>query len=357
MSGRFHSLDAMRGIAAIAVVVFHVSWVLHLDAWPQSYLAVDFFFALSGFVLAHAYEDKLKTSLSAWRFIKMRIIRLYPLFALGIAFGAIVTMARIIILGPGDMRPIDAVLTFVPNSIMLPAFNTHAPFELFPFNLPDWSLFFELFINIIFAWLLFRLSSAAVSAFCGAAAVACLYGVFLIGNANGGAWWPTATLGLLRVCFSFPLGVLFARAYRSRLRQRSPIAILIIAGLAVALLAVVPGRFAWTYDSVAIFLLLPLLLWFGATNELPKSFEKVSAILGDVSYPLYALHFPLLQIFAYIFARKQQLPLIPMAIAFIAGAFVFSWILELYFDAPVRKWLSTTQQLPMSAHPSVVRAI
>lgn len=82
----FEILDGLRGIAAVAVVIFHFmefavpdyskSFIAH------AYLAVDFFFCLSGFVIAYAYDNKVQ-KLGALQFLKLRLIRLHPLVIIG----------------------------------------------------------------------------------------------------------------------------------------------------------------------------------------------------------------------------------------------------------------------------------
>jgi peptidoglycan/LPS O-acetylase OafA/YrhL len=162
-AGRFHTLDAMRGIAAIAVVIFHVGTVMGLQVCKSGYLAVDFFFVLSGFVLARAYEMTLKSELSFWRFIAMRLIRLYPLLALGVLFGAITVVGQIAEHSPTALNSAAASAAFVFNALMLPAVTSPG---LFPFDGPAWSLFFELVINAIFAAILYRTNSSLIAIFC-----------------------------------------------------------------------------------------------------------------------------------------------------------------------------------------------
>ena len=80
---RFTGLDGLRGLAALAVFGAHVPDPLLRDALPGCDLAVDLFFALSGFVLAHAYFERLRKGMGVGTFFKRRVIRLYPLYALG----------------------------------------------------------------------------------------------------------------------------------------------------------------------------------------------------------------------------------------------------------------------------------
>src|ERR1700722_3197255 len=79
----FSALDGLRGVAAISIVVFHYSQNLGWELLPNAYLAVDFFFMLSGFVIAHAYEARLRSGQTVAEFMQRRLIRLYPLYWLG----------------------------------------------------------------------------------------------------------------------------------------------------------------------------------------------------------------------------------------------------------------------------------
>lgn len=326
---RYHALDAMRGIAALGVVVFHIGGELHQRLFPHAYLAVDFFFMLSGFVLARAYESRLKGPLSASRFLEMRLIRLYPLFALGVLFGAARVASHSTFLG--------AIAAFVMNALMLPAISS--PDHLFPFNLPAWSLFFELLINILFGLAIWRMPSHRLAAVCAVAGALFLLGILKSGHADLGMFWSNAGYGLFRVSFSFCLGVVLARVLPAG-RRRSPLALLPLAALGLLLAAPWPVAFGAQYDAIAIFLVMPVLLWLGARSELPAPLQPAGAVLGDVSYPLYAIHFPLLQIFSHVVIRTLHLPAFVAGTLFLIGAVWLSWFLAHRFDAPVRRWLS-----------------
>ncbi|MGE0829924.1 MAG: acyltransferase family protein, partial [Hyphomonadaceae bacterium] len=145
---RFLALDGLRGIAAVAVLLRHFGSAAGPVRLPESYLAVDLFFLLSGFVLAHAYEQRLRAGMSFWDFLKARFIRLYPLYFLGTAIGA----AGAFWLasrnwGHAEFGEMLGSLSF--NLAFLPsAFHEHNPF---PYNGPAWSLFYEMLASVIFA--------------------------------------------------------------------------------------------------------------------------------------------------------------------------------------------------------------
>ena len=79
----FRLLDGLRGIAALVVVLLHIPQFIKDDTFPEGYLAVDLFFVISGVVIRQAYEHRLESELSVWRFAWLRIVRLYPLYMLG----------------------------------------------------------------------------------------------------------------------------------------------------------------------------------------------------------------------------------------------------------------------------------
>jgi len=345
---RYHALDAMRGIAALAVVVFHIGDDLHQRLFPHAYLAVDFFFMLSGFVLARAYEKRLRTSLSAARFLEMRLIRLYPLFALGVLLGTARIVSRVMDAVPHSMTTMGAMVAFAMNLLMLPA--PTSPDVLFPFDVPAWSLFLEIVINIAFAVVLCRMAFRVLAFFCLAAGALLFLAISHQGFNDLGALWSTAGFGLLRVGFSFLLGMLLARMPGEE-RRPSPMALLPLAALALLLAAPWPVAFGAQIDAIAVFVAMPLTLWAGARTELSPSLQPAGAVLGDISYPLYAIHFPLLQIFFHVFLRTLHLPAGVAGALFVVSMAWLSWYLAHRFDAPVRRWLSGRVRLRPAATP------
>jgi peptidoglycan/LPS O-acetylase OafA/YrhL len=342
---RFYSLDAMRGIAALVVVMLHVGEVMHLRSFPYAYLAVDFFFMLSGFVLTRAYEPKLKSAMSAGRFVETRLIRLYPMFGLGIFLGAIQIGGQIALHSPHAPSASHAALGLAMNALVLPDMTSAT--TLFTFDGPGWTLFLELVINTLFAVALFKMRSPVLALIGAVAAALYMWGIFPGGYGDIGWNWQTIGFGLLRVSFAFPLGVLTARAYGSTVKRRTPFALLPIGAMTLLLAIDVPVRFAWSYGLVTSFLLMPAILWSGAVLSLPKRLEKIGAALGDASYPLFAIHYPLLRIFFWLFVEKLHLPPAPMAAIFVPACVWLSWFLFHQLDVPVRHWLKArTRPVP-----------
>src|SRR5271156_4262478 len=156
----FEVLDGLRGSAAILIVIFHVfnysfGWDTPLSLMHHAYLAVDFFFGLSGFVVAYAYDDRW-TQMSTLQFFRIRLIRLHPLVLIGATLGLLgylldpfsKTMNR----GPLSM----VLLAYLTSLLLLPSppvAGRHN--ESQALNGPAWSLTQEYLANIAYA-LIFR---------------------------------------------------------------------------------------------------------------------------------------------------------------------------------------------------------
>lgn len=284
-------LDGLRGIAAGCVVLFHFGLLDRLSAAPShAYLAVDLFFLISGFVVAHAYEGRLDGGLSLGGFAKLRLLRLYPLHALGMLLGALVVGAAALRQG-GGLLPIPAGLLL--GLCFLPRFGAGGD-DLFPLNGPAWSLMFELLANLLYAALRPRLSNRVLAAIVGVCGLILLVvgatGHPLNGGARGDGWW----LGLPRVGFGFFLGVAMLRAHRAG-RLRAPVIhpLLLIAGVLAVLLAPVPFAWSGPFDALMILCVLPGLVACAIAAEPRGRLRAGLSEIGRPSYALYALHGPL----------------------------------------------------------------
>lgn len=347
---RFHALDAMRGSAALAVLIFHAGFISKSEMMPHAYLAVDFFFLLSGFVLGRAYEGRLKHNLSAARFLEMRLIRLYPLFLMGLLLGGMRACWQILDGSHFSYNPFGVGIAFAANLLMLPASNSST--SLFPFDFPAWSLFFEFLINAAFALVIWRLRSLWLLILCASAGFLLFLSLLEAGNADLGAGWSTIGGGALRVAFSFPLGVLLARIFRRRpVPQYGALLPILALPLFLAMPAIGADIF---YDLAGIFVFFPLLLWICAHWEVPKQFEAACATLGDASYPLYVLHYPLLQVLINIFVRRLGFEPISASLIFAALLFGSCWLVARHIDTPIRRWLSRRTHLrAMAVQPAI----
>lgn len=340
---RFLLLDGLRGVAAFAVILDHVpgGWLGELI--PGRYLAVDFFFVLSGFVLAHAYGRGLEAGGSALDFMKARVIRLYPMYLLGLAIAlslAVLGAARGWI-GPG-WGDILTVAAF--GLIFLPAPQT-ASFgngELYPANAPAWSLFFELIANVVYALIARVLSWRVLGAILGAGAVAVAFTIARHGEVRGPGWmWTHVDAGLARVMFDFFAGVAI---YRLREVLKLP-ALPWWAAVAafLAMIAAAPqGGWRAAYDIAAAVVLMPVLLALASGSVVTGMVARLCAISGTLSYGVYVLHVPLLALIrtaaAVTGVEFGEGP--PLAVVVALSAGIAAWVANGLYDGPVRRWLS-----------------
>lgn len=288
----FPLLDAIRGLAALVVMVRHTGYLWDGLVLPHSYLAVDLFFVLSGVVVANAYEGPLRAGLSPGRFWLLRMIRIYPLYALGSLLGLVPVLAALAGLTAQTVQG-PLALALGSAALLLPDLADDA---LFPLNPPAWSLFFELAANMVYALLLRHLNARMLWLIVlgSAAGLALLLYAEPAAGLHGGYTPATLLTGLLRVGFGFFAGVLLWRAYvaRARPRRLPPAAGWAAVLLAAALLlARTAGPLAAAYDLLAVLLLFPALVWL-AMHAGAGAGARLCAWLGALSYPLYVLHVP-----------------------------------------------------------------
>jgi peptidoglycan/LPS O-acetylase OafA/YrhL len=288
----FYTLDAMRGAAALAVVIVHDPGFLSPLRMPSAYLAVDFFFLLSGFVIAHAYGSRLEAGLTWRQFMRDRVIRLYPVYLLGVIIGffsALVALA----LGGGTLSSLHGVLVALATGLMfLPSPTMNEAPGLFPLNGPGWSLFFELIINGIYALLLPWFTTRRLIVLVACMALLPIGAALWFGNLDLGSAWPSFVGGFARVSFSFFAGVLLHRLHR-RGFSASRLALLFPCLLTVLLAVDLTGPWRVLFDLGCVLLVFPALIIVSSRIEPGKRLVPACTWLGAVSFPIYALHFPL----------------------------------------------------------------
>jgi peptidoglycan/LPS O-acetylase OafA/YrhL len=349
---RFHLLDALRGLAAIVVVRLHAPIAFKGSlAFTNSFLAVDFFFCLSGFVIAFSYKDRLRRGLS-WRdFAAVRLIRLYPLYALGITVAA----TREIFF-PSHFRgqslstnvfTILLSIFLVPNFVLALRGNL-----LYPLDGPAWSLFFELAANAVYA-IVARLRSARTytAILCALSLAGILWATLTYGTLDFGYRPRELFFGFARVGFSFMAGVLIFELFRSgKMKHLSKTASLVgFILVPVFLLGALLVDTSWTrlglIQLLIVVLLFPALVLVGAVCSPPAPFVRVCAVLGNISYPLYMLHMPLMIVFnrrnrvAHFLSHRPGSGMLVFP-AYLILLVAISWWLADHFDLPVRRRLT-----------------
>lgn len=339
---QFVAFAGLRGVAALVVLQWHGMDFLGGMVLPSGYLAVDFFFLLSGWVLASAYDRRLDDGMSGLEFMRLRMLRLYPayIFAVAMVLGGWAIGGHSI--APG---PVFALL-FLPD-FFAPTIDWVVR--------PSWSLLAEVVVNTPFGFLHRRLTTPVLAgtiavAFLGLAVMAAQWGSLNVGHdiAN----WE----GLFaRVFYSFPLGVLLYR-YREKLTAWAPRWATWPSYLAlVALFAIPVGpQLKGLLDLVIVCAALPLLLLF-ASRAAPRSpTTAIATTLGVISYPLYLINMPVMKgIDVALQAFDLSIHTIPIlpGLGVAAGITLLAWLIARGFEEPVRNWLARLRWRPATTQP------
>lgn len=353
-------LDGLRGVAALLVIWYHVFEAFATSPLDQGfnhgYLAVDFFFVLSGFVVGYAYDDRWKR-MRMRDFFKRRLIRLHPMVVMGALLGAVTFVVQGCVKWDGTPVPLSHVmLAMLLGLFLIPALPGSAPEvrgngEMFPLNGPSWSLFFEYIGNLLYALFLHRLSTRALTVLVAVAGAG--LASFALFNLSGfghlGVGWSLLDYnlpgGLLRMTFSFSAGLLMSRVFR-------PVHIrgaFWWCGLGVAVLLCIPHLGAdgtlWhngLYDSLCTLFFFPLLVWLGASGRTTdRGSTRICKFLGDISYPLYIIHYPFMYLF-YAWVWREGVSFSqawPVAVAVFVGSILLAWLCLKLYDELVRRWL------------------
>lgn len=339
----FEILDGLRGIAAIAVVVFHFMEIAITDYSKNfighGYLAVDFFFCLSGFVIVYAYDNRIG-QIGIWQFVKQRLIRLQPLVIIGSVLGLLTFLFDpfsdfYTTYGFGK-----TALIFLSSVCLIPyPAMPERYLNLFSLNAPAWSLFWEYLINIIYALVLFKALKRLLQVLTLLGAFILFYVAISSKNIAGGWGGPNFWDGGARVLFSFLFGMLI---YRSNWIIKNKIGFL---GLSIFLLIgfLMPynDKYNWFVEPILVVFYFPLIVSLGAGSSLKPSLKKLAKLSGEVSYPLYMTHYPFVWIFlTYVAVAKPALStlalLIPICVVLLIA---MAYLILILVDAPLRNYL------------------
>ncbi len=354
----YEVLDGLRGVAALLVVAFHIfepndHGIRFDQILNHGYMAVDFFFLLSGFVVAYAYDDRWPR-MSAWDFYKRRLIRLQPMVVMGSVFGA-----ALFYMQKSSAFPLIAatpawkmLLVMVVGCTLLPLpyqLDIRGWDEMHPLDGPAWSLFFEYVANIVYALGLRRLSMRWLALLTGVS------GIFLVhmlvtgeGDAIGG-WSLSAAqlhIGFARMLYPFLAGMLLMRSGK-RLRVRNSF---VVCSLLLLVCFALP-RFGgpshlWlngVYEAFCIVILFPVVVAMGAgTRDATLVSDRVCRALGNISYPLYITHYPLIYVYTAWIARGPHTlgERIGWGMLLWCTAVALAYAFLKLYDEPLRAWLS-----------------
>lgn len=304
MSLRFKALDSWRGICALLVAAHHLEvhgFVYWQPLVRNAWLFVDFFFVLSGFVIAHAYGEKLSQGPEIKAFVIRRFGRLWPLHVTMLAALILLELSRLAIAHwhpiPGERVAFTAdrsVYAVITNLFLVQALGVH-PYETW--NGPAWSISTEFFTYLIFATVCFgvpkRQTRIIASLVLAAASVAVLAGFSQFGMRETFHW------ALPRCIYGFFLGTLTYEAWR---RGASNVVGGTFAEGAVilfvlAFITFVPGHAALEYLATPLFC-IAVLVFAGERGVLSRALmTRAPAALGRWSYSIYMVHTLVLVVF------------------------------------------------------------
>lgn len=357
----YEILDGLRGVAAILVVFFHILEI-HSEGDHKEqminhgYLAVDFFFLLSGFVISYAYDNRW-SKMTLTDFFKRRIFRLHPMIIFGSVIGAMAFYFQdspsLGWAGIHDVPVWKTIMVMVIGCTLIPVgkgLDIRGWNEMHPLNGPAWSLFFEYIANIVYALFLRRVSNRVLMILMTIAGLFTLQ--YALTNPQGdiiGGWSiDDATqmkIGFLRLSFPFLAGLLLARIGKFRFIPYSfPIAaVLLVVLLAIPRLGGIEQQWLnGLYECICIMILFPFIIWLGASGKIVgESSTKICKFLGDISYPIYITHYPLAYTY-YAVVKNNNYTLEqswPMAILTIISSLLLAYGAMKFFDQPVRNWL------------------
>ena len=339
---RYVVLDLMRGLAALAVLVFHMNYMLGTTSHviTKGYLAVDFFFVLSGFVIAANYHVSVRPTISWTDFLSARIARLWPLFILTALIGCVaITMKATRDFGYFDAQNVAATLAL--NSVMIPSFlKIYGVDRLFFFNAASWSVFFELVVNLVFFAGLRRLSLKPMLALTVGFAVVLAFVAQNNGSLDGGWALETFHVGSARILFGFTAGMaIYLASLRTSFHTGIPATVTALAGLCLSFFVV--GD--WMSDYFLVTALFPLLVLVGSQGRLGKGPARIGGRLGDISYSVYLLQTPAMLFVSWackMIVGRKIAEFAPYSGAlFVLALLGVSYLSWRYFELPARNYL------------------
>ena len=360
----FNILDGLRGAAAIMVVWYHVFEGFafasggSIDTFNHGYLAVDFFFMLSGFVISYAYDGRWGKGLTVGNFFKRRLIRLHPMVVMGAIIGTVSFLLGGSLRWDGETTSFGWVLlAMFMGMLLIPAwpgagYDVRGNGEMYSLNGPTWSLFFEYIGNILYAVFIRKLSGRGLAVLAAILGVA--LGWFAVTDVSSygmiGVGWTLDAVnffgGLVRMLFPFTLGMVLARNFKP-LKVRG---IFWIASAVLFVLFSVPyipacGEICLNgaFEFLCILLVFPALIWLGASGATTDKISTATCnFLGAISYPLYVVHYPVMYLF-YQWLIKEKIYTLgecwPVVLCVMGISLALAWFSLKFWETPIRKWL------------------
>lgn len=334
-------LDGLRGVAAILVVIFHLFEAYYPvpanHPEHHGYLAVDFFFLLSGFVIGYAYDDRWG-SMRVWDFFKIRLVRLHPMVLLGVLIGAIGFWFDPFTNGREHVGMLQLVGVTLISFSLLPGPDIRGWAETHSLNGPCWSLLQEYIANILYALFVRKMSKAFLWGLVIISGIVLTCVAAWHGDVGTGWGFKTFWIAFVRMMFPFFAGLLL---FRSGKRLHIPMAFPVCSLILIVLFFMPTFRYNGLYEAFCIILVFPVVVALGAGGKISGTWAKLCRFSGDISYPIYITHYPFIYIYTMWVANKKPAPaqIVPVA----AGLFLFFILLAYlslkWYDEPVRAWL------------------
>jgi len=304
----------------------------------HGFLAVDFFFCLSGFVTGYAYDNRIG-KIGLKEFFTSRLIRLHPLVALGAVLGLLGFLIDPFA-APSSLTVGKIALLFLSAFLLVPLpIMEERFFNLFAFNAPAWSLFWEYVANIAYALVLCRLGRKALGLLTLLTGATLCYLAFRAGVLAGGWSKDTFLHGMVRVAYSFTAGLF---VFRSNWIIKNNIGFVGLA-IVLSLAFIMPGSaYNWLTESIAVVLFFPLIVSLGAGSTLSTRLTKICRFSGDISYPLYMTHYAAIWIFGNYYVAKNPTAG-ELTFIIVTGTFLlvgFAYIVMRFYDVPIRAYLN-----------------
>ncbi|RZA07733.1 MAG: acyltransferase [Moraxellaceae bacterium] len=343
----FEILDGLRGVAAIAVVIFHFMEWIYTDPSKNfighGFLAVDFFFCLSGFVIAYAYDNRID-KMGTMEFLTSRLIRLHPLIVVGSVLGLITFFVDPFGGNAESYSTGKIILIFVCSFLLIPfPVMQERSFNLFGLNAPSWSLFWEYIANIVYALILYRINRKVLLLLTLLAGIALCVVCYRAGNLLGGwdknSFWD----GGARVAYSFLAGMTI---YRFNWIIKNKLGFIGISVLLSFAFLMPFGKWNWLIEPLVVLIYFPLLIALGAGATLTNGLKKLCVFFGNISYPLYMTHYCALWIFGHYYTTHKpaggELAIIVVTSTILLVG--MAYLVMVFFDIPVRKFLNARRK-------------
>lgn len=360
---RYEILDGLRGVAALMVLLYHVFndaksffvWPTPVDEFYHSFLGVDFFFLLSGFVMGYAYDEQWNR-MTLGGFVKRRLIRLHPMVVMGVVLGVVAFLIQGCTRWDGTQVTMQTLMMATLIALFLipspTGMDVRGNTEAFPLNGPHWSLFFEYIGSLLYGLVLHRLPTKWLKAWVVCAMVSMAAYAFLQEGGGIAYGWSSEPMNLLggglRMLYAYPMGLLMARLFRQRNPQPLHGHVFLLCSLALVVTLGFPswgGKHADTlYQFFCLLILFPAIIWYAARGTVSGWRQRVVSFLGRLSYPLYAIHFPLVYLYItwvgqdpHPYENYSQ-PWLP-ALVILAVSLLIATLCLLFYDEPLRKRL------------------